>query len=79
MVCYFADGKARRAVYGLRLTKTGGTKLFVIPLLFIVLYFARIFLLSGMMMLADPAMAQAGAVPEGWSPCLPWQTCWQCP
>lgn len=69
-VCYFADGKARRAVYGLRLTKTGGTNSFVILLLFIVLYFARIFLLSGMMMLADPAMAQAGAVPEGWSPML---------
>lgn len=69
-VCYFADGKARRAVYGLRLTKTGGTNSFVMLLLFIVLYFARIFLLSGMMMLADPAMAQAGAVPEGWSPML---------
>ena len=82
-VCYFADGKARRAVYGLRLTKTGGTNSFVMLLLFIVLYFARIFLLSGMMMLADPAMAQAGGKPAGNAPklcfglyCFLWGRIW---
>ncbi len=64
---YFADGKARRAAYSLRLTKTGGSNVFLMVLLFIVLYFARIFLASGLTVLLDPSQA-AGAAGEALDP-----------
>lgn len=69
-VCYFADGKARRAAYGLRLTGTGGTNSFLMLALFMVLYFARIFILSGLMTLAAPSLAADAAMPEWWSPLI---------
>lgn len=52
-VFYFLDGKARRTAWGMRLNRW----VFAVFALFIVLYFARLALLTGVMVLLDPALA----------------------
>lgn len=54
-VFYFLDGKTRRTVWGMRLNR----QVFAVFALFIVLYFARLALLTGMMILLDPTLAAA--------------------
>ena len=58
-VFYFLDGKERRKAYGLRLTGTGGTNPLWIVLLFIALYFVRVFGISALWTLLDPSAAAA--------------------
>lgn len=52
-VFYFADGKARRTAWGLRLNRW----VFAVFAAFVVLYVARLALLSGLMVLIDPSLA----------------------
>ena len=52
-VFYFADGKARRTAWGLRLNRW----VFAAFAVFVVLYVARLALLSGLMVLIDPSLA----------------------
>ena len=58
-VFYFWDGKERRKAYGLRLTGTGGTNPLWIVLLFIALYFVRVFGISALWAMLDPSAAAA--------------------
>lgn len=54
-VFYFLDGKDRRTAWGMRLNRW----VFAVFALFVVLYFIRIALVSGLMFLVDPALAEA--------------------
>ena len=54
-VFYFLDGKARHTAWGMRLNRW----VFAVFALFIVLYFARLALLTGVTVLLDPALAAA--------------------
>ena len=54
-VFYFLDGKARRTAWGMRLNRW----VFAVFAVFAVLYFVRIVLLSGLMILVDPTLAKA--------------------